>query len=114
FADRAGCGTPVASYGPAFRRGPFMPSSPSSTARCLDALFRYELAAARCYQFAERVLPADRDALAAVRRSHELAAVALGQHLVALGQPPSAGPGLWGVLGTLLEASTASGRWAVL
>jgi hypothetical protein len=90
---------------------------PSMTpaARCLDALLRYELAAVRCYRFAETVVGADRDALAAVRRSHEFAVATLSQQILRLGQRPSDGPGLWDVLPTLVEASTAlAARWAVL
>src|SRR5690349_4099460 len=92
-------------------------SQPLSAARCLDALLRYELAAVRGYLSAEQALPhgPDRDALTTVRRSHELAAVALRQHLAALGQPPASGPGLWGAVGALVEAAAArSGRRAVL
>jgi hypothetical protein len=94
-----------------------MSSQPLSVARCLDTLLRYELAAVRGYLSAEWALPAaaEREALATVRRSHELAAAALRQHVAVLGQPPSAGPGLWGVFGALVEASVArSGRRAVL
>jgi hypothetical protein len=91
-------------------------SLPLPTAsRCLDALLRYELATIQCYQFAESVLPDDRYTLSAIRRSHEFAAAALGQHITRLGRLPSTEPGLWGALGTLVEASTAfSARWAVL
>src|SRR5687768_7455572 len=89
--------------------------SMSPAARCLDALLRYELAAFRCYRFAETVVGADRDALAAVRRLHEFAAATLSQQVIRLGQRPSDGPGLWDVLPTLVEASTTlSARWAVL
>jgi hypothetical protein len=92
-----------------------MPLPSPSVARCLDALLRYELAAVRCYPFAEKVLPADRDVLTAVRRSHEIAAANLDQQITVLGQPPSDGPGLWGALPTLIEASTIlAPRWAVL
>lgn len=92
-----------------------MPASSPPIARCLDALLRYELAAVHCYRFVENVLPAERDALTAVRRSHEFAAATLHQQIVVQGQLPSDGPGLWGALPTLLEASTVhSARWAVL
>lgn len=92
-----------------------MPASSPSVVRCLDALFRYELAAVHCYRFAEEVLLAERDALIAVRRSHEFAAATLHQQIVVQGQPPSDGPGLWSALPALVEASTVlSARWAVL
>lgn len=92
-----------------------MPPSVSFAARCLDALLRYELAAVRCYRFAGTVLAAERDELAAVRRSHEFAVATLHSQVVLLGQRPSDGPGLWDVLPALVEASTAlSARWAVL
>jgi hypothetical protein len=92
-----------------------MPLPSPCVARCLDALLRYELAAVRCYLFAESVLPADRDVLTAVRRSHEFAASDLHKQIAVLGQPPSDGPGLWGALPTLVKASTTlSCRWAVL
>lgn len=92
-----------------------MSPSVSPAARCLDALLRYELAAVRCYRFAGTVLAADRDELAAVRRSHELAVATLHRQVVLLGHLPSDGPGLWDVLPALVEASTAlSARWAVL
>jgi hypothetical protein len=92
-----------------------MPPSCLSAVRCLDALCRFELAAARSYRFAENVLPADRDALSSLRRSHEFAAATLHQQLVNLGQLPAAGPGLWEALSTLVEATTTlSARWAVL
>lgn len=83
-----------------------MPVSLLSVVRCLDALFRYELAAVRCYRFAENLLTAERDALAAVRQSHEFAAATLHQQIVVQGQRPSDGPGLWGALPTFIEAST--------
>ena len=92
-----------------------MPASSPSIVRCLDALFRYELAAAHCYRFAENVLTAERDALIAVRRSHEFAAATLHQQIVVQGQSTSDGPGLSGALPTLVKASTVlSARWAVL
>jgi hypothetical protein len=94
-----------------------MPSHPLSAAKCLDALLRYELAAIRCYQTAESILrsPADRDALAAIRRTHEAAAGTLQNHVTTCGQTPSAEPGLWSVLLTLVETSAlCSGRRGVL
>ncbi|HVK18581.1 MAG TPA: hypothetical protein VM533_16725 [Fimbriiglobus sp.] len=92
-----------------------MPLSISPAARCLDALFRYELAAARCYLLAETFLIAERDTLSTIRRSHEVAAATLHNQILILDHPPSDGPGLWGALPTLVTASTAlCACWAVL
>ena len=54
-----------------------MPPPTLPVARCLDALLRYEIAAVGSYRSAEIVLAADRAVLAAVHRSHELAAATL-------------------------------------
>lgn len=73
---------------------------------CLNGLLRYELAAVRCYQFAEHALDGNAT-LAELRRGHEAVADLLRGRIAGAGQSPSADPGLWGVLHTLVETSAA-------
>ena len=82
---------------------------PTTAARCLNALLRYELAAIRCYQFAEHVVscPGDRDELAGIRRNHEAVAAELCEHVSGCHERPARDPALWGVLNTLVETSSA-------
>jgi hypothetical protein len=94
-----------------------MLSHPLNASRCLNSLLRYELAAVRCYQFAERAVTdeADLAVLSQIRRDHETAADRLRELVTADGASPSADPGMWGVLTTQVETAAAVfGRKAML
>lgn len=80
---------------------------PLPAPRCLNSLLRYELAAVRCYQFAETALGLDpaRDVLLAIRQDHEAAAELLREQIREAGDQPSADPGLWGVMVSLVETT---------
>ena len=91
--------------------------TPTSAAKCLNSLLRFELAVVRCYRFAEQLLGdhPDRAALARMRAAHEAAAADLTAHIAAHGQSPSHDPGLWGSLISLAETSAVVfGRHAIL
>lgn len=91
---------------------------PLHATRCLNSLLRYELAAARCYEFAAESMSGDdseREEFLSIGGEHRGAAERLRECVTAKGLQPSSDPGLWSVLLTLVETSAAVfGRRAML